>query len=181
MCHIPGMVYRTPAAKADIENQRSFVRVSTSLTCHGRRMQSLSAPPRFRGQPVLASAGRRPSRQARLLGSLASIESKLDQLLAQTSVVQLAAEFPLELEVTELSGAGMRARRPAEPLAPGDVVEVVLVLNHAPLQLASAVAQVVRTQERELVFAFPRILENHRKAIIQFVLEEQREQRRAGW
>jgi hypothetical protein len=181
MCHIHGMVYRTLATKAELENQRSFVRVRTSLTCHGRRMRDESAPPRFRGQPVLASAGRLPSSQARLLGSLASIESKLDQLLAQTSAIQLAAEFPLELEVTELSGAGMRVRRPAEPLAPGDVIEVVLVLNQAPLQLASAVAQVIRIQEAELVFAFLRIRENHRKAIIQLVLEEQREQRRAAW
>ena len=176
------MVYREPPSGHDPpDNQRAFVRVATHLVCRARRLESVDEAPMYRAQPTLASSGRRSSSEISVPESLASINSKLDQLLAESGMIRLVRDFPLELQVTELSGSGMRTRQPEPALHAGEALEVLLVLCQAPLSLASAVAQVTRVQDQELAFTFSSIKENHRQAIIQFVLEEQREERRSRW
>ena len=176
------MVYREPpSGHSPPDNQRAFVRVTTRLLARARRLETADEAAIYRTQPVLADAGRSAAPKDVLQSSLASINAKLDQLLSQSGMAQLVSQFPLSLWVTELSGSGMRTAQLEPALAVGDAVEVVLVLSQNPLQLASAVAQVSRVHDDQLAFAFPNIRETHRTAIIQFVLEEEREQRRAKW
>lgn len=162
------------------EDQRTFSRVETRLRAMARRTASADSLGLFR------TSGRRDSGLASRLSSstlpkelvefLLEIDVKLDQLLACGRQDALRQDFPLDLEIHDISGAGIRFLS-AEEFTPGEALEVIVILNHFPLRMAGAVGR-VKDKDREgglWGFEFTGIREADLEAIVQFVFQEQRE------
>lgn len=165
------------------EEKRTFHRIATRIKGYARIMPSEEEQPLFREAPVSGpgAAGfeaRDPSVPESLYALLATINAKLDMILSVQGRDLLTADFPLTLDVTEISGAGVRfAAR--DGLAVGDTIEVVLVLCQFPLRLAGAVGQVLRAEaaggENAMALDFTRIRERDLESIVQFVFQSQRD------
>ena len=167
------------------KENRSYSRVDTRLRAHARRVASPQSPPLFRSSPQISSQPTESSlRESGIPEGLRTylelINSKLDMLLSVTSQNRLEADYPLKLEVVELSGAGLRCIKPAEDLPIGQGLELVLLLSSMPLHMAAAIGVVKRLESLEeaehLIVEFTQMRESDRAAIVQFVFREQREQ-----
>jgi c-di-GMP-binding flagellar brake protein YcgR len=106
---------------------------------------------------------------------LSGINHKLDLILSTISQDMLVKDFPLRLEITEISGAGVLFST-NENIEIGDHLEMVLILSQFPLRLASVCGTVQRQENLLFAFNFIQIRENDRETIVQFVFQEQREQ-----
>lgn len=162
------------------DDQRTFSRVETRLRAMARRMGSDDTLGLFRTSgrrdPGLASRLNSSTLPKELVDFLLEMDAKLDQLLACERHDALRQDYPLDLEVHDISGAGIRFLS-AESLTPGEILEVVIVLNNFPLRLAGAVGR-VKDKDREgglWGFEFTGIRETDLEAIVQFVFQEQRE------
>lgn len=109
---------------------------------------------------------------------LKGIDAKLDAVLSMLQEDRLAADFPHELDVVEISGNGLKGKSDiAIPI--GSHLEVVLVLSRLPFRTASAVGRVVRSDDDAgnayTVLEFTRIRETDLEHIVGFVFKEERE------
>lgn len=160
------------------QEQRTYSRVAARLKGLACRAESADVPPRFRTAP--RRDGSAPPATAAglpegLMDFLLEMDAKLDQILVGQRQDQLRQDYPLDLDIREISGAGVRFSC-AEPLAEDQVLELVMVLNQYPLRLAAAVGR-VRGEEGGLRrFEFTFIREHDLEAIVQFVFQEQREE-----
>lgn len=160
------------------QEQRTYSRVAARLKGLACRAESADTPPRFRtaprrdgSAPPMITAGLPEG----LMDFLLEMDAKLDQILVGQRQDQLRQDYPLDLDIQEISGAGVRFSC-AEPLAEDQVLELVMVLNQYPLRLAAAVGR-VRGEEGGLRrFEFTFIREHDLEAIVQFVFQEQREE-----
>lgn len=168
-----------------------------SLTAWARPLSGPEEAPRFREVWAVAEPGEPAASvlaKARLpegLGEfLRRLDAKLDAVLGFLVEERLDRLFPLRLEVTALWAEGMEARAcqasPTWPPPPGgwtapeQWLEVVVLMDRAPLRLANAVA---RTRGGEhpasaMRLDFARIAGPDREALIQFVFLEERRQLR---
>lgn len=147
-----------------------------------RKVSSMDTPPLFSGaapiEPMQADQMLRSAKLPEAVTSfLVNMDRKLDRVLALLSEDNLKEDFPLSLEVREISAAGMKIKT-VPPLKPGTLLEVVIVLSRHPLVMAGAKGQVVGvdgdTELRRV--EFKNIREDDREAIIRYVFQAQREQ-----
>ncbi len=160
------------------KEQRTYSRVAARLKGLACPVESADLAPRFRTAPRRDGATPPPPMQGLpegLIEFLLEMDAKLDQILVGQRQDQLRQDYPLELDIREISGAGVRFSC-SEPLAEGQALELVIVLNQYPLRLTAAVGR-VRGEEGGLRrFEFTYIREHDLETIVQFVFQEQREE-----
>jgi len=166
------------------EEKREFIRVPVNIKGYLRELAYPDEVQLFREGPAsaldsigidLASA----NLSEPMLRVLASINAKLDLLLSIQGQQRLLADFPLHVDVFEISGAGARLFS-AKPLTIGKDIEIVFLLMHTPLRLAGAIGSVVREEafhdRQAWVVDFTRIRERDLEFIVQAVLQAQRDE-----
>jgi hypothetical protein len=167
----------------DLEEKRTFMRIPTRLRGHLRLMAGIEEIPLFREtSPLSAISCPAEARDAGMSESLftmlCALNDKLDMLLSMHSRDQLENDFPVPMDIVEISGAGVRFASP-EPLSLDQPVEAVIVLSRFPLRMAGAVGRIIRedSQEDGIVYAldFTRIRERDLESIVQFVFQSQRD------
>ncbi|WP_147821517.1 PilZ domain-containing protein [Salidesulfovibrio onnuriiensis] len=163
------------------DEKRSFSRVEARLNAYVRHVESLETPPIFSSAPALEACSREVlSRGGHLpeplISFLCEMDKKLDQVLSFLSQDQIRNDFPMSIEIFELSGAGAKFRT-TDPLSEGDKIELVLVLNQFPLRLAGTKGRIVGKEEDIGMFRleFVNIREADLENIIQYVFQKQRE------
>jgi len=168
-----------------VEEKRSYSRIQTRIKARLRRVESPQASPLFHAcsmnlSPDGSTELKDVSLPDGLRDFLESLERKLDLMLGLLSRDSLKNDFPLETEVTELSGGGLRCIAPDDSLKVGEAVEFVLFLARMPMSMAGAVGSVRRIEQvdNHTVFGveFTNVRESDREKIVQFVFQEQREQ-----
>lgn len=114
-----------------------------------------------------------------LLAYLETINAKLDMLLSIASQDRLQKNFPVNIHVVELSGAGLIFTADRK-FALNDRVELIIFLSQVPLRISGAFGRIHRRDEVNAkpawVVDFTSIKESDREAIVQFVFRQQREQ-----
>jgi hypothetical protein len=168
------------------EEQRTFLRIPTNLrgrmraVAHERELQLFREAP-ITSISVSAQDLKSSGLSDGLVNALMAMDRKLDMILGIHSQDSLKKDFPHQIEVYEISGAGVKMTS-SMPLAPGQFVEVVLVLTQAPIRMAGAIGRVVREEDvdgRKLwALDFTRIRERDLETIVQFVFQTQRDELR---
>ncbi|WP_460032102.1 PilZ domain-containing protein [Megalodesulfovibrio paquesii] len=182
-----------PHADASQQDRREFARTPVQMTAWCRPLEHEDSPLRLQEEWALAGPeipAQEALEKARLpeglAGFLLHLDAKLDALLGFLLHDKLARSFSGTLRVLELSGSGVQAQS-TQPLASGTLLEVAILLQHAPVRMAGAVARVVREEpapphaaEDGKVYSieFVRIQESALEAIVQFVFHEERKRLR---
>ncbi len=113
---------------------------------------------------------------------LVEMDRKLDAVMGFLQRESLASDFPHEGRVVEISGDGVIFEC-REPLAPGDHMELLLMLEEFPPRVCSVIARVEEKGEGKAVtgspnspwkLSFARVQEEDREAVIRFVFREER-------
>ena len=164
------------------EEKRTFSRVSVRLKGYARIMNSLESSPVFTGDAIEDSHGRDAFFQhsklpEELTQFLAEMDRKVDRILGLLSQDHIRSDFPLDIEIMELSAAGIRFR--TKERIPTDVpLEVVLLLSYAPLRMAGSKGRVLAIDADTGLYRFEFVDTRaaDMEAIVQFVFREQREQ-----
>ncbi|MFW6236482.1 MAG: PilZ domain-containing protein [Desulfovibrionales bacterium] len=163
------------------KENRTYMRIPTRLRAHARRIDSADSQPLFRGIATQTETTR-PSKVTgvpeNLTTLLSEINSKLDLLVSSMNRELLLKDFPIQLEIVEISGAGVRFVNDGS-VAINDNLELIIILSHFPLRLAGVSGTVQREVEKEdkrfYAFNFKHIRDHDREAIVQYVFQEQRE------
>lgn len=172
-----------------MSGQRSFARVSTLINGRLRRLAPGRDRALFHGSTSALTFSPQKLAEAHLpeplLEFLLNLDAKLDMLLSLASRRTMEQDFPTEIQIVEISAAGISFGSP-EQFSPGQRVEVVLTLSQAPLRMASALGEIVRVRaedgERRYVLEFTSIRDRDRESVVQFVFQEERSQiRQAKW
>lgn len=161
--------------------KRSFLRVPVRLKALARVVEHKESLPLFSGFGSMgnsdASKLKNSKLQPDLIDFLLDMNSKLDMILSFSSQEKLKEDFPEELNVNDLSGAGIRFSS-SSPMREGQYLEIVLVLGQFPLQLAGAVGKVIRCKDCDSdstwALEFKKINEFDQEKIVQFVFKQQR-------
>ena len=116
-----------------------------------------------------------PNALAEFLGA---INDKLDMIISMFSQENLLEDFPVEAEVVEISGAGMRFMSSTD-IEPEQHVEIVMMLSRMPLRMAGAIGRITRVEETasdETLYGldFTTIRDADLETVVQFVFQEQR-------
>ena len=172
-----------------MEERRTFARVETRIRAFVRSVDSPQRLPMAYDNPLLRDQEKIDLSGANIHSALGdflqAMDAKLDTILSSMHQERLRHEFPLEVEVVEAGGNGLRFAT-AESFEDGQALEIVLVLNQYPLRLASAVGVVTRQHEAQAgaqwVMEFTRVREGDQEAIVSFVFSEERERiRESKW
>jgi hypothetical protein len=162
-------------------NRRHFYRVKTRVQAYSRRMQNGAEPPLFRDALDNTKLSERDlTRLGKLglpLGSfLNEINTKLDMLFQLSYLHRLHKDFPFALEVTELSGSGLKFSS-QEKFEIGQRMEIVLILGQVPPQYSSMVGEITRISHdgarSDYILKFTDIRESNQDAIVKFIFQEQ--------
>ncbi|HML53425.1 MAG TPA: PilZ domain-containing protein [Solidesulfovibrio magneticus] len=168
---------------AAVEEKRTYMRIPTRLRGHLRLVPNADEMPLYRETPPMGSTPcavdpRDPGISEPLFSLLCTINSKLDMLLAMQDRDVLETDFPVTMDITEISGAGVRFSTTQE-LDLEQPVEAVIVLARFPMRLAGAMGRIIRREEIDsrVVYAldFTRIRERDLESIVQFVFQSQRD------
>ena len=168
-----------------MEEKRAFMRIPTRLGGYLRLLPDSDDIQVFRESPFFGSTSgtchdpREAGMSEALHDMLCSINAKLDMLLSIKGRDDLAADFPVTMDILEISGAGVRFAA-SQPLDADQYVEAVLVLSRFPLRMAGAVGKVLRQEaapDGRIIYAldFTRIRERDLESIVQFVFQSQRD------
>ena len=167
-----------------MNDKRSFLRIPSHLACRMRIMQPGERPiyhSDARSQSVLdpltlKNSGLPEAVQVFLL----RLDSKLEQLLMQSSTDRMQDLFPLSGTISEISAAGIKFTVPSHSFEVGQEVEVIILLSQLPLRMAGALGKVVRVDNCEApgcyALDFTEISDSDQEAVVQYVLREQRAQ-----
>ncbi len=164
------------------EEKRTFSRVPVRLKGYARAMQSIESPQIFGGD-VVADASCREDvfRNSKLPEDLtrflSEMNRKLDRVLGLMSQEHIQNDFPLKIEIFELSAAGVKFRS-NEIFNTDDSLEIVLLLSHVPLRMAGSKGRILGSDEDTQLyrFEFVETRGSDMEAIVQFVFQQQREQ-----
>lgn len=171
-----------------MEEKREFMRIPTRLRGYLRLLSAPDELPIFREAPPLGggacpSENHDPGMSDGLYSMLCTINAKLDMLLSLYNRELIETDFPVPMEIVEISGAGVRFTTPT-PVAVDQHVEAVLVLSRFPLRMAGAVGRVLRQENQEgqptYALDFTRIRERDLEHIVQFVFQSQRDDLRGN-
>jgi len=164
------------------------MRIPTRLRGHLRFLADPDELPIFREAPPLGASSCPPENRDSglndtLYAMLCTINAKLDMLLSLHSREEIETDFPVPMEIIEISGAGVRFTTTA-PVAVEQHVEAVIVLSRFPLRMAGAVGRVLRQENHEgqpaYALDFTRIRERDLEHIVQFVFQSQRDDLRGN-
>lgn len=163
--------------------KREFLRIPTRIKGHARHLESDAEMPLYREAPSsgpgVFGADSKEGLSDSLFALLSTINAKLDMLISVQSRESLENDFPIALDVIEISGAGLRFLS-NDDIAQGANVEVVLILNQFPLRLAGAIGKIIRQGDEHgrKVYAldFTKIRERDLENIVQFVFQSQRDE-----
>ncbi|MFW5487535.1 MAG: PilZ domain-containing protein [Desulfovibrio sp.] len=166
------------------DEKRSFSRVNTHFKANVRPLRGAAALPSFNGCPgcYATSVDMEALKQANVPSALAeylgAINDKLDMLISMLSRDDILEDFPLEVEVVEISGSGMRFIC-REELSLDQHVEIVMMLSRMPLRMAGAIGRITRTEKLEngeirYGLDFTSIRDADLETVVQFVFKEQR-------
>lgn len=164
-----------------MSEERKFAWTSTRITGFARISSSIKDEPRF--SIAVPSSGPAASLEGAKLPSpvikfLVGLDKKLDMLLAQHSLVMVEREYPIKIDVREISAEGLRFMA-VDKISDAAKVEVVLLLRQAPARLVAAKARARKVQEEGRVdqwfMDFAAMRDNDREALVSFVFEEERE------
>lgn len=181
----------TPAQQPPTD-RRQYARVPVQMTAWCRKVEHPDVMPRLQEQWAAAGPTNNAAEvleKARLPEGISlflqHMDAKMDALLGFVLAEKLDKEFPYTVRVVELSGSGVRVESD-QPFQIGDTLELALMLHHAPVRVAGAMALVVRgpgvstseSQDNELnsqwALDFIRIREHDLEAVVQFVFHEER-------
>jgi len=166
-----------------MEEERPFMRIPTRLHGHLRILPHSEDMPLYReslsmGSGLCMMDPLDSGMNETLHSMLCSINAKLDMLLSMHSRNQLEDDFPIAMDIVEISGDGVVFTSP-EVLELHQYVEAVIVLARFPLRVAGAIGRIVRLDEKDgmLFYAldFTRIRERDLESIVQFVFQSQRD------
>ncbi|WP_319544056.1 PilZ domain-containing protein [uncultured Pseudodesulfovibrio sp.] len=164
------------------EEKRSFSRIPVRLKGHVRPMQSIDSPQLFSGDSGYVEA----SRDALLKNSklpdeltmfLAEMDRKLDQVIGILSKDSVRSDFPIDIEIMEISGAGVKFRS-TQQFQPNDPLEIILVLSQMPVKMAGSKGRILDKESDTGLyrFEFVDLRGSDMESIVQFVFKQQREQ-----
>lgn len=171
-----------------MEEQRSFMRIPTRLHGHLRVLPGPEDIPLYRETPPMGAGfctgdPRDAGMNESLYALLHSIDAKLDMLLSLHNRNEIEADFPVPMNIVDISGAGVRFSSPQE-LAIDQYVEAVIILYRFPLRMAGAVGRIARREPQDGVdiyaLDFTRIRERDLESIVQFVFQSQRDDLRGN-
>lgn len=164
------------------EEKRTFSRVAVRLKGYARTVQSLDSPPIFTGDVIeemtCSDALFRNSKLPEdLTKFLAEMDRKLDRVLGLLSQDRIRTDFPLDIEIAELSAAGIKFRS-KNKFSTDTPLEIVLLLSYAPLRMAGSKGRILGVDEDTGLYRFEFIDTRaaDMEAIVQFVFRQQREQ-----
>lgn len=166
--------------------QRTYARIETARKGHARILPPGQTKPLFSGCAACALEpavrGDHGALPDAILQALRALDDKLTAILNLLNERSLAEDFPIPVLIHDISGAGLRMSSP-HPFTVGMRVEIVVVLNAFPLQLAGTMGAIVRQDDVEgtplWAVEFTEIRESEREKIIQFVFQEERQNLRA--
>jgi hypothetical protein len=159
--------------------------VSTMVRAMFRRARDEHSPRLYAGAGPSPTAGLREemlasARPDLTLRFLAEMDRKLDALLSLMQREILHSDFPLEGHVVRIS-AGRLVLECAQPLAPGEYLEILLLLEQYPMLVVSLLGRVEEevpalTGPPNLAHAIcvVTVEEDDREHIIRFVFAEER-------
>lgn len=164
-------------------NSEHFASVKTRIKGHGRLCETVTDEPLFRGFSGMKKHPAEDLDDSKvpewLKAYVIELDRKLDQLLGMQSKKDLMTDFPITLEVIQISGNGMVFKTDSDINVPC-IMESVVEIEQIPLRLAGAKGTVkAGNKDGTLVMKFENIRENDLESIIQFVFSMQRERIRA--
>lgn len=164
------------------EEKRTFSRVSVRIKGYARVMHNLESPPIFTGDTVDEGAGcedffRNSKLPEDLTRFLAEMDRKVDRILGLLSQDRIRSDFPFDIEIMELSAAGIKFRT-KEKLSLDAPLEIVLLLSYAPMKMAGSKGRILGLDKDTQLYRFEFVDTRaaDMEAIVQFVFREQREQ-----
>ena len=162
--------------------KRAFSRVPVRLKGYARTMQSIDSSPIFVGDAVnelhnredLFRNSKLPEEVTRFLTEM---DRKIDRVLGLLSNENLRSDFPIDIEILELSAAGLKFRT-VERLSRDTPMEVAVVLSHVPLRMAGSKGRIIGHKEDPDLYRFEFVdtRGSDMEAFVQFVFKQQREQ-----
>ncbi|NDV24406.1 hypothetical protein [Desulfovibrio sp. JC022] len=159
-------------------NTPHYASVKTRIKGHGRISSSLESQPVYRGFTGMKKHPAEDLDDSKvpewLKVYVTELDRKLDQLLGMQSKLDLKHDFPMDLEIIEISGNGMIFR--SEAVTVPCIMEVVAEIEQIPMRLAGAKGHIkAGKKDNSWVMKFEKIREHDLESIIQFVFSEQRE------
>ena len=164
------------------EEKRSFSRIPVRLKALARTMQSIDSPQLFTGDAGEVLSARdalfgKSKLPEELINFLSEMDRKMDRIIGLLSQDQVKADFSMDIEVMEISGAGLKFRSP-DRFDPDQPLEIILYLSQAPLRMAGSKGRILEKEADTGLyrFEFVDMRGSDMEAIVQFVFKEQREQ-----
>ncbi|WP_291322668.1 PilZ domain-containing protein [Desulfonatronospira sp.] len=113
-----------------------------------------------------------------LISFFQQLDEKVNMILSLINRDTIQADFPIQGEVLEISGAGLQFTA-EEDFEEGQNLEMVLLLSQVPLRIVGMVAEIHRKEKVQGVpvwaVQYKNIRDVDREKIVQFVFQEQRE------
>ena len=160
------------------EEKRSFSRIEVRMKGYARPVGSVDTPPLFSSdapEDMPTSFPKNHKLPEELAAFLMDMDRKLDRIIGLMSTDMLRTDFPLELEIVEISGAGVKFRS-SRNFEKGQALEMVLVVSQLPVRMAGAVGRILDREAGIHRFEFVNIHESDLESIVQYVFRQQREQ-----
>ncbi len=164
------------------EEKRTFSRVAVRLKGYARTTHTLDSPPIFTGDVIeemtcrddLFRASKLPEDLTKFL---AEMDRKLDRVLGLLSQDRIRTDFPIDIEIMELSAAGIKFRS-KKKFTTDTPLEIVLLLSYAPLRMAGSKGRILGMDEDTNLYRFEFVDTRaaDMETIVQFVFRQQREQ-----
>lgn len=164
------------------DEKRTFSRVPVRLKGYARPMRSLKSSQLFSGDAVEESSNREELfRNSKLPEDLTSfllqMDRKMDRILGLLSKDNLRDDFPYDIEIMELSAAGVKFRS-SHTFNVDSALEIVIVLSQVPVRMAGSKGRVLGIEKDTPLyrFEFVDLRGSDMEAIVQHVFKQQREQ-----
>lgn len=165
--------------------ERTFARIETTLKGYVRRMHPGQVRPLYAGcqscAPIQGLDEKINSIPEALVVYLKNMDEKLSAILSLLNQQMIQDDFPISALIHDISGAGLRFTSPTK-FAVGDLVEIVVAIAMYPQGLVGTMGEIIRQDSQEesplWVVEFKNMRDLEREKIIQFVVQEQREQLR---
>jgi len=168
------------------EEQRTYLRIPTNLHGRMRMVASEAELQLFREAPITSSSVtamelKNAGVNEAMINALMAMDRKLDMIIGIHTQDSLQEDFPYPVEVTEISGAGVKIAS-SYPLIMDQLVEIVVTLTQLPVRMAGAIGRVIREEvvDGRQIWAvdFTRIRDRDLETIVQFVFQTQRDELR---
>ncbi|NLY40338.1 MAG: PilZ domain-containing protein [Desulfovibrionales bacterium] len=163
-------------------SDRTFARIDTTLKGYLRLMHPGQVGPLYRGcqtcAPFQGLDDKNTTLPEALISYLHNLDDKLSAVLVLLNQQMIQDDFPTQILIHDISGAGLRFTSSAQ-FAIGDQVEIVVATGLYPQGLVGTLGEIIRQDVQDTlqlwVVDFKNMRDLEREKIIQFVIKEQRE------